>query len=271
MTPVDVGLHILLGLATSAYGAVIGAGGGFLIAPALILFFGVEPKLAAGSSLVVVLVNGLTATMAYGRQGRIDYSTGVILGLATMPGAVIGAYVASLIDPRAVRLIFGAVLTGIALFIVLRRPAADSSTSVEPTHWPWRWRRQLIDARGDTFAFSYNPVAAIAYCLGIGLLSSLLGIGGGILLTPALILAFGVPAHVATATAQVVLVASSGVGAVTHLQLGNVDIGRAGAMAIGGLFGAQIGATFARRLAARWLTWALAGALLVVGLRLALG
>src|SRR5947208_3524453 len=125
MSPSEIVAYLGLGLAASTFGTLIGAGGGFIIVPALLLF---GPEVfqragyASGTSLAVVVVNGLSATYSYGRQGRIDYRTGLMLAVATIPGAIIGAILTEGMDRRVFNLIFGVLLCAIALFILFRPP-----------------------------------------------------------------------------------------------------------------------------------------------------
>jgi uncharacterized membrane protein YfcA len=83
---------IPLGLFAGAYGALIGAGGGFILVPVLLILFPNEaPEIVTSISLMVVFLNALSGTIAYARSNRIDYKIGMIFSLATMPGAVLGA------------------------------------------------------------------------------------------------------------------------------------------------------------------------------------
>ena len=270
--PLQVLAYFTLGLCAAAYGTLIGAGGGFIIVPMLLILFGFGAQDAAGTSLAVVFVNAISSTYLFSRQGRIDFRTGSLLAVATIPGAIMGAYIASSLDPRTFRWIFGALMAAVAIFILVRPP--NASRTVPPgtvTQLPWRVYRRFADAGGQVFEYTYNPVGALAFCFVIGFLSSMLGIGGGIMLTPALILVFGVPAHVATATAQVALLVSSGFGSLSHLSLGHVQFLPALPMAAGVLAGSQVGAAISKRLNAKILVRVLAIGMLLVGLRLAIG
>jgi uncharacterized membrane protein YfcA len=108
----------------------------------------------------------------------------------------------------------------------------------------------------------------ILLCLGIGVLSSLLGVGGGIILTPAMISLFAMPAHFAVATSQFVLLISAGAGAAGYLVQGQVDIPTAVLLGLGGIAGARLGAAIARRIKGKLIVRLLAVGLLLVGLRL---
>ena len=85
-------LLIPLGMAVGAFGTLVGAGGGFILVPVLLLLYPDEdPKTLTATSLLVVLLNAVSGSIAYGRQKRIDYHSGKWFALATLPGAVGGA------------------------------------------------------------------------------------------------------------------------------------------------------------------------------------
>src|SRR5438874_6056601 len=105
----------LFGLAVGAYGTLIGAGGGFIIVPVLLLVLGWPHQQAVATSLMVVAANAASGTIAYARQKRIDFRTGIRFALATLPGAIIGSYVVQLLSGRIFNLIFGVLLVAILL------------------------------------------------------------------------------------------------------------------------------------------------------------
>ena len=118
-------LLVLMGLLAGAYGALVGAGGGFIIGPLFLIFFGMEPGLAVGTTLCLVFINSAFGTLAYARQGRIDFRSGGTFGLAAMPGSVIGALALSAAPGDAFRVAFGALLLLITPVMIFRPPLGD--------------------------------------------------------------------------------------------------------------------------------------------------
>jgi uncharacterized membrane protein YfcA len=106
---------------------------------------------------------------------------------------------------------------------------------------------------------------------GVGFLSSILGIGGGIIHVPALITLFDFPAHIATATSHFILALSAATGTLSHVALGHVQLGPGIAMALGAIAGAQVGGALSHRVHGTWIVRGLAAALTLVGLRLIIG
>jgi uncharacterized protein len=268
------GLELLVfGIVVGAYGTMVGAGGGFLVVPALLLVYHARPEQAAGTSLVVVFLNAASGSASYVRQKRVDYRAGVIFGLATLPGAVAGAFLSRLFTGRAFDIVFGSLLLGIA-GLLLWRPLAEEELAASlaergDTPW-WRVETHMTDRSGETFTYGYNLWKGIALSFGTGFVSSILGIGGGIIHVPGLIHLLLFPAHVATATSHFILAISSAVGAGTHLLLGDVLIAPALLMGVGVAGGAQAGALLARRLRGSMLVRMLSMALILVALRLLL-
>lgn len=90
-------IHILgfvgWGFLAGLYGSIIGLGGGAIIVPVLLLIYGMDPNTTVAVSLCAVFANALSSTFAYGRQGRVDYSSGWRFALAVIPGSLVGAFV----------------------------------------------------------------------------------------------------------------------------------------------------------------------------------
>ena len=130
--------------------------------------------------------------------------------------------------------------------------------------------RQVVDASSEVHTYRVDVWKGIVVSLFVGFMSSILGIGGGIIHVPFLIVALSLPIHIATATSHFVLSISAFVGAATFLALGNVDLRTVALMGVGILVGAQLGARASLRAGATLIRRILAGSLAVVGLRMIL-
>jgi uncharacterized protein len=258
---------VALGLGVGAYGTLIGAGGGFILVPALLFAY---PRLSATQvtaiSLAVVFANAVSGSASYARQRRIDYLSAIVLAIATLPGAVIGAIVVSYIPRRLFDVIMGASLILVSVFLLVR-PQGSRSLWLTSA---FTVNRTLTDAKHATYEYRFNLGAAALFSVAIGFLSSLLGIGGGIIQVPLLTSLFGFPAHVATATAQFALMFTSATGALTHVVQGvyRPFLQLTVELALGVIVGAQIGAALSRRIGGAMIIRLLAVALGLVGLRL---
>lgn len=273
MSPLEAAIDILLGLFAAAYGTLIGAGGGFIMSPVLLLVFDKTPQVAAATSLMAVIFNAATAIVSYHQQGRIDYYTGLRFALATIPGALLGTVIGPYIPVPVFKLFFGIVLVLIAGYMAARgeRPAgrpADVVVDEELLRRERKTVRVLVDRAGARSVYGYRLRDGLLLSGAVGVVSSLLGVGGGIIHTPVMIALFGIPAHVAVATSQFILLISAATGAASYLIQDAVDLPTAVALGIGGIAGARIGAAIARRVKGKLIVRALAVALVLVGLRL---
>lgn len=268
-----------LGLIVGAFGTLIGAGGGFILVPILLLLYpGEKTELITGISLAVVFFNALSGSLAYGRMKRIDYKSGVVFSIATIPGAILGAVSTSYVPRRAFDLIFGVLMIVGALFLWLwtKEDLPMGSSHREPhdsqvVRSGWT-ARELVDAAGVRYRYAYNPLVGIVLSIFVGFISSLLGVGGGFIHVPALTRLLNFPVHIATATSQFVLAIMALTGTLVHIANGVFVSGvrRTLLLALGVVIGAQFGAALSNRIGGKMIIRGLAVGLVLVGLRLIL-
>lgn len=265
-------LHYLwlipVGALLGAAGTLIGAGGGFLLVPLLLLVYPRDrPELITAVSLAVVFFNAASGTAAYARMGRVDYRSGLMFSAATIPGAVLGALATGLLPRRSFDLIFGALLL-IGSATLLLRPRATAAAGGH--HHAGRFARTVVERDGTVHHYSYNPWIGVGVSLAVGFVSSLLGIGGGIVHVPVMAQLLDFPVHVATATSHFTLAIMALTGTAVHLARGTLQpgAGKAAALAVGVVVGAQLGAQLSTRVHGIWIMRGLAVALALVGLRL---
>ncbi len=268
--PLEYFWLIPLGFVVGAYGTLIGAGGGFVLVPALLLLFPREAtETITGISLAVVFFNALSGTIAYGRLKRIEYRSGLLFSAATIPGAILGALTTAFLPRRIFDFVFGLLLLALAVFLVVRPVARKKGAQ---TCSPEDRACTLTEANGRVHRFSYNPLRGAAFSLFVGYFSSLLGIGGGIIHVPMLVHLLNFPVHIATATSQFMLMNMALTGTLTHLAAGTFTQGlrRIIMLSLGVLLGAQLGARLSGRMQGPWIIRGLAIALGLVGARLLL-
>jgi uncharacterized membrane protein YfcA len=261
----------VLGVVVGAFGTLIGAGGGFLLVPVLLLLYPHDsPALVTGMSLAVVFFNASSGSLAYARMGRVDFKSGLMFSAATIPGAVLGAMATAHLPRRTFDLIFGLLLTAGSIYLVWRpiRTGKDAPQARVSGHF----HRHLVDCDGTVHDFGFNPLVGIGISVVVGFVSSLLGIGGGIIHVPVLSQLLGFPVHVATATSHFTLAIMALAGSLVHLASGALvpGLGRIAALAVGVMVGAPIGARLSSRVQGVWIMRGLAVALGFVGLRILL-
>jgi uncharacterized membrane protein YfcA len=250
----------------------VGAGGGFVLVPILLLLYpDEEAQTITAISLFVVCANAISGSIAYARQRRIDYTSGGWFAISTLPGAVLGAVVVGYIPRTLFDGIFAVTLIGLGLYLALR---SGRQAIQAPVTGRGVVGRMFKDRRGQTFVYSFQLWKGMLYSAGIGFMSSLLGIGGGVIHVPVMTTVLHFPIHIATATSQFVLMFMSAQGTSVHLVTGNLsfdeDLAKAILLASGAIPGAQVGAIAARHLHGHVITRALAVSLMLVGARLGL-
>jgi uncharacterized protein len=260
---------VLLGMVVGSYGTLIGAGGGFVLMPVLLLLYPDQnADLLTCISLAVVFFNALSGSEAYALMKRIDYRSGLMFSLATIPGAILGALNTSYVPRRMFDIIFAVLLLAGAIFLAWR--TRDATPKNPPKVVSHKITRRLVDIHGTTYMYEFNWMTGILISLVVGYVSSFLGIGGGIIHVPALCYILNFPIHVATATSHFILAIMALTGTIVHIFTGTFAHGvhRTIALAIGVVLGAQIGARLSEKIQGGWIIRGLAMALIVVGIRI---
>ena len=250
-----IAVLFMAGLGIGGLGTLIGAGGGWMIVPLLMFGLGFGPQQAVGTSLAVVFVNALSGSIAYMIQDRVLYRMGVVFALATIPGALLGGVLVQYLNARWFTLLFSLFLLSLAVILYKGRAIPIASG-----------KAQVIDPSRDS---SLMLLGSALSCL-VGVISSLFGVGGGIIHVPFLIVGLGLPVHTATATSHFVLAITSLTGSAFFLAHGDVHLRVAAAMGLGVLLGAQAGARLSMRMRSEPIRRLLAGAVGVFALGLIL-
>jgi len=256
---IQCGSFIAMGFFIAAFGTLIGAGGGIFFVPIFLYFFGWEPTQVIGTSLTIVMFNALSGSYAYVKQKKVIYRAAIWFSLATIPGAIIGATWSNYFTGTTFRLAFGILLLFIASLMAFKNwqkgRKAPQSTDGE-------------DIPMDQVKFSMPVGIAISFV--VGFISSIFGIGGGVVHVPAMVYLLGFPAHYATATSHFVLAVSSVVGVITHFKEGHILYAPAAFSGIGAIVGAQWGARLSKKIKARSILLLLSFALFLLAARLIL-
>jgi uncharacterized membrane protein YfcA len=253
------------GIAAGLFGSLLGLGGGILIVPLLTLGFGLALIKAVGISLVCVIVTSGAAAGVYLERRVANLRLGMTLELFTASGALVGGLIAFLLPPRLLELLFGGLLVYVAVTMARRREPARSSTDTPPAGSDTDDLETTDDAIDsvDTTAAADPSFAAtlsgpgyhvhrlrfgIVGSLVAGVVSALLGIGGGLVKVPVMHVVMGVPLRVATATSNLMIGITASAGAIIYLLRGGIDPYIAAPTAIGVFVGASIGSRAAHRI-----------------------
>jgi uncharacterized membrane protein YfcA len=259
-----------VGVAVGVLGTLIGAGGGFLLLPLLLLVYpNDEPEVLTSISLAVVALNALSGSISYARLQRIDWRAGLLFAGAGLPGAVLGALTTTVVPRHVFGGLLGATLLAAAVSL-LWRPGSRPLTAPRGQPIP-------VGAGGGpsvlSVAPSYVRPLGAALSFGIGYFAAMLGIGGGILHVPALVRLLRFPVHTATATSHFVLAVLASGGVLTHVFTGAFHHGarRTLFLGLGVIIGAPLGAVISGRVRGDWIVRVLGAGLGLVAVRLLLG
>ncbi len=218
---------VAVGMSIGAYGTVIGAGGGFLMIPALVLLFDLEGATAVGTGAVALMVIGLTGAVSYSRSGLVAWPVAGRFALGAVPTALLAAWLlANRIDAEAFVGILGVLLLLLAVAVLATR-----TRPADVVERPAASRRLVLSG-------------AL-----IGLTSGTFAVGGGLVTVPLLERLQRMRTHRATATTSATAMASSFAGSTGHTIAGNVRWAEAGVLMVAAMTGSVAGARLAGRLA----------------------
>ena len=225
-----------------------------------------SPATITSITLTVAFFNSLSGSIAYWRQKRIDFKSGLLFAITAIPGAIIGSFIVNYLSRGLFQYIFGSLLMIIALYLVFRPDKKLTGRFLNI----WTTTCQITDAKNNTHRYCYNLPLGMVIAFFIGIISSLLGIGGGIIHVPALTQILGFPTHIATATSHFMIAITTLSSVITHIlnHTYTGDVGRVMVLSAGAVIGAQFGARLSQKISATVIVRLLAAGLAIVALRL---
>jgi uncharacterized membrane protein YfcA len=224
-SPPDLRIVALVGIAAGALGGLFGVGGGLIIVPGLVLVVKLERRLANGTSLAATLPIALASLSTYLYNGNIDWAVAGFLTIGTIVGAIIGTKLLTILPKRTITIVF----TITVLATAIRLLNASDTTG----------RDDLTIATG---------LLLIVIGLATGTLSGLLGIGGGVVMVPAMVVVLGMVPVIAKGTSVAVIVPTSIMGTIRNRKTANVDLRVAAVAGFSGAVTAVIGGMIADRI-----------------------
>ncbi len=209
-TPGRVILHISVGLFAGLLSGMFGVGGGIVIVPLLVLVLAYPQRLASGTSLAAIIPAASVGVISYALSGDVAWIPALILAAGAVIGAQVGTWLLPRVPVRALQFGFAAFLVAVIVSLFL-----------------------VIPSRGEPFELSVVTVfGLIALGLITGVLSGLLGVGGGIIVVPALLLLFGTSDLIARGTSLLMIIPTAISGTIGNLGRRNVNL--LGAVLVGG-------------------------------------
>jgi len=243
MPVTDITILLFLGaLAAGLLGALTGLGGGAIIVPLLTILFHVDIRYAVGTSLVSVIATSSGAAAAYVREGYSNIRVGMLLEIATTVGAITGAFIATIVSPTAVAVIFGIVLLHTAWTSTRPRVEHISGGTPDPIALKLRLDSTYPTPEGP----QHYQVQRVPLGFGLmyiaGVLSGLLGIGSGVVKVLAMDRAMHLPFKVSTTTSNFMIGVTAAASAGIYLSRGYIEPALAMPVMLGVLVGSLVGA-----------------------------
>lgn len=242
-------ITVAIGLAVGAVAGVTGVGGGALIIPLLVGLLGITQHRAHGTSLAVVTFSAAASAIPYALAGNTDLVTAAELALGSTVGVVIGAQWMPRIPALQLRRGFGLFLAFVAWRILVALPAAG-----------------VVTAQGPVAVLLCNASVGLM----IGIVGGILGVGGGGMIVPAMVLMWGMTQHTAQGISLLAIVPTGIAGAFSHHTRGNVAWNLVPLLAAGSIVGALVSGAIANQLDTAILRQIFAGFLIVMSAQMLL-
>jgi uncharacterized membrane protein YfcA len=239
-------MSILIGLLAGAFGGLLGVGGGVVMIPLTMRFFGFNQHQAHGTSLATLMFTGLTGAVTYSLKGNVDPMAAGILAATGIITASFGAWFASSLPEWKLKMSFGIFVICVSILLLLK------PFFVPPTHtvhgWVW-------------------VVVLLLSGMAAGFIAGLMGVGGGAIMTPAMVLILGYSQYLAQGSSLLAMAPAAAVGGYTHWRLGNVVKQVLPGLIAGIIIGTFVGGTLAQWLSEANLRLIFAVVLVWMGLR----
>lgn len=217
-------MNFLIGFLAGIFGGLVGLGGGVIMIPLMVGMLKLNQHSAHGTSLVALVFTGISGAIAYGMKGAVDIPAAVLIAITAIITARSGAHFAHLLPEWKLKRSFGAFLIFVSCLMLIK-PYLPHVPGMD-TGWP----RIVVLLLTGVFT---------------GFLSGMMGVGGGTIMVPAMVLLAGLTQHTAQGTSLLAMVPAGGVGAYTHWKLGNVRTNLLMGLIPGILIGTYLGGTLA--------------------------
>ncbi|OGP54489.1 MAG: permease [Deltaproteobacteria bacterium RBG_13_52_11] len=220
-------MSFLIGLLAGTFGGLVGLGGGVIMIPLMVGILKLDQHTAHGTSLVVLVFTGISGAVAYGMYGSVDVTASLLLAATAVVTASAGAHFAHSLPEWKLKRFFGCFLVFVSI-LLLSKPYLPHIHATEGG-------LMKVMVLLLTGAFT-------------GFLSGMMGVGGGSIMVPVMVLFAGFSQHTAQGSSLLAMVPSGGAGAYTHWRLGNVRVNLLLGLIPGILIGTYLGGTLAHAL-----------------------
>jgi uncharacterized membrane protein YfcA len=273
VTPLFILYALIIALGSGFLGALLGLGGGVIMVPLLIFLLDIPIHIAAGASIIAVVATSSAATSVYVKNEITNTRLGMFLELATTIGALSGASLMSVVSESFLQLLLGASLLYAALVMLNKMRGSGTAWTNKPNDWlaerlslGGSYWDDAIGAQVEYGVHRTLPTFLISYVAGI--ISGLLGIGGGGIKVPAMNVISNIPMKVSVATSNFMIGVTASASALVYLRHGYCDFFITAPVVLGTLIGSNLGARATKHIRGPSLKLIFVLVLLVLGLRM---
>jgi uncharacterized protein len=239
-------LGLVIGLLGGFFGGLVGIGGGVIMIPMMTALARLTQREAHGTSLVAVVFTGAAGALTYFSHGDVDWAAALILAASAFLFARMGALYAHSMREKHLRRSFGIFIICVSLLLV---------------------GKSLFAGGGAHISFWSKAIILLFTGVGTGFVSGMMGVGGGSIMIPAMVMLAAMPQHLAQGTSLLAMVPVGMTGSFTHYRLGNVHVHLALGLAVGAIAGSFLGGTTAALLPDFYLKLIFAGIGIWMGAR----
>ncbi|MGB5217007.1 MAG: sulfite exporter TauE/SafE family protein [Smithella sp.] len=239
-------ISLAIGLTAGLFGGILGIGGGLIMIPLMVEILKMAQHKAHGTSLLALVFTGIGGAIAYASHGSVDLTAAALLALTAVLTAPLGARYCNVLTEKKLKKIFGAFLIFCAVLLFLK-PYLTNFIGVIPGY-------AKIIVLLTTGVFT-------------GFLSGMMGVGGGTIMIPVMVILIGFTQHVAQGTSLLVMVPTGAIGAFTHWKMGNIEKGILWGLIPGIILGTYLGGNFANIIPENTLRLIFAFIIITLGLR----
>lgn len=217
-------IGLVIGLAGGFFGALIGLGGGVVMIPLMTILLKLTQHKAHGTSLVAVVFTALAGAITYYLHGTADWRVAVLLAATAMITARFGALYAHSLPEKKLKRAFGILLLCVSLLLLVKG---------------------LLPRSASQHGVVANAIIFLGTGVVTGFVSGMMGVGGGAIMIPPMVLLAGMPQQLAQGTSLLAMIPVGMIGAFTHYKLGNVQLNIAAGISVGAIVGGYLGGTIA--------------------------
>ena len=243
---VTIIISFVIGLTTGTFGGLVGIGGGLIMIPLMVEVLKLTQHKAHGTSLVALVFTGIGGAITYALHGAVDFKAAILLAATAIATAPLGARYCNALAEKKLRKYFGVFLIFCAAFLLLKPYLADI----------------IPPASGYTKILIFLITGVFT-----GFLSGMMGVGGGTIMVPVMVILTGFTQHTAQGTSLLVMVPTGAIGAFTHWKMGNVEKEILWGLIPGIIIGTYLGGNFAYLFSDNILRLIFAMVILLIGIR----